>query len=330
MSAWADASASALDPRAARARRVILALAVAALACAVLFMTVGARGDWSFVLALRGGKLAGLALVGVAVAVATVLFQTLTENRILTPAVMGFDSLYVALQTAAVFLLGAQTATSIDPRLRFAGETALLVLAALALFRFLFDGRRGFHLVILSGLVFGILCRGVANLLQRILDPNDFSTLQALMFTRFNVIDTSHLPLAAALILLAGGLAWRNAPALDVLALGREPAIALGIDYRRMVTLLVVVIAVLVSVSTALVGPVLFFGVLVANLSYLLLGTDAHRYTLPGTALVAIICLAGGQTVLERGLGYNAALSVVIEFAGGIVFLFLLLRGARA
>ncbi|MFG1372435.1 iron chelate uptake ABC transporter family permease subunit [Xanthobacter oligotrophicus] len=293
------------------------------------FMTVGARGNWGFVLSLRGGKLAGLVLVGVAVAVATVLFQTLTENRILTPAVMGFDALYVALQTGLVFVLGGHGAAALDPRLRFAGEALVLAVVALGIFRFLFDGRRGFHLVVLAGLVFGILCRGLANLLQRILDPNAFSVLQSLMFSRFNVMDTSLLPVAAGAILAAGVLAWRLAPTLDVLALGRDTAINLGVDHRRMVTLLLLVIAVLVSVSTALVGPVLFFGLLVSNLAYLALGTDRHRYTLPGAALIAVACLAGGQTVLERGLGYDGALSVVIEFTGGIVFILLLLRGTR-
>lgn len=318
------------DARTVRAQRMLLLLALAALAAAAAFMTVGARGNWSFVLALRGGKLAGLALVGIAVGMATVLFQTLTENRILSPAVMGFDSLYVVLQTLAVLALGGQPAAGLDARLRFAIEAALLVGAALALFHLLFDGRRGLHLAVLSGLVFGILCRGLAGLIQRILDPNAFAVVQSLVFTRFNALDAGLLPLAAAAILAAGGVAWRLAPVLDVLALGRDAAITLGIDYRRMVTILVAVVAALVAVSTALVGPVLFFGVLVANLAYLALGTDAHRYTLPGAALIAVACLAGGQTILERGLGYDGALSMVIEFAGGLVFLFLLLRGQRA
>lgn len=317
------------DARSVRARRALLLLALAAVIAAACFMTVGARGGWGFVLSLRGGKLAGLVLVGTAVAVSTVLFQTLTENRILTPAVMGFDALYVAIQTAVVFALGAQGAAAIDPRLRFAGEAVLLAAAALGLFRWLFDGRRGFHLVVLAGLVFGILCRGLANLLQRILDPNEFSVLQSLLFTRFNVVDTALLPVAAVAILAAGALALRLAPTLDALALGRDTAINLGIDHRRMVTILILLVAVLVSVSTALVGPVLFFGLLVSNLAYLAIGTERHLHTLPAATLIAIACLAGGQTVLERLLGYDAALSVVIEFAGGIVFILLLLRGTR-
>lgn len=308
---------------------MLLLLLLAAMAAAAAFMTVGARGPWSFVLPLRGGKLAGLVLVGISIAVATVLFQTLTENRILTPAVMGFDALYVTLQTGAVFILGAAGASAIDPRQRFAGEALVLAGAVLILFKLLFDGRRGFHLVVLSGLVFGLMCRGLANLLQRLLDPNAFSVVQAMTFARFNTLDTTLLPVAAVLILAACAAALRLAPTLDVLGLGRETAINLGVDHRRLVTRLVFLVALLVSVSAALAGPVLFFGLLVSNLAYMALGTDRHRYTLPGAALIAVICLAGGQTVLERGLGYDAALGMVIEFAGGIVFILLLLKGAR-
>ncbi len=314
----------------ARARNVLLLLGFVALLAMASFMIVGARGNWGFVLTLRGGKLAGLVLVGIAVAVSTVLFQTLTENRILTPAVMGFDALYVTLQTLAVFSLGGGAATALDPRLRFFAEAALLTATALALFRWLFDGRRGLHLVVLSGLVFGVLCRGLANLLQRILDPNEFSVLQSMMFTRFNMVDTTLLPVAALIILAACVVVARLVPVLDVLALGRDAALSLGVDHGRTVMLLIVLVALLVSVSTALVGPVMFFGLLVSNLAYIALGTDRHRYTLPAAALIAIACLAGGQTVLERMLGYDAALSVVIEFGGGIVFILLLLRGARA
>ena len=102
------------------------------------FMTIGAKGNWDFVLPFRGGKLLGLVLVAYAVATATVLFQTITQNRILTPAVMGFDSLYVALQTALVFFLGTRDLATIDMRLRFVLEMVLMVALSMALFYWLF------------------------------------------------------------------------------------------------------------------------------------------------------------------------------------------------
>jgi iron complex transport system permease protein len=80
-------------------------------------------------------------------------------------------------------------------------------------------------------------------------------------------------------------------------------------------------------VSTALVGPVTFFGLLVANLAYQIAGTHKHRYILPVASLLAVICIVGGQLVLERIFAFDTALSIVIEFVGGIVFLALLIRG---
>ena len=81
-------------------------LATAALLCVIGFMTLGANGQWAFVLPFRGGKLAAMLLVAYAVAVSSVLFQTVTHNRILTPAIMGFDALYLLIQSLVVFGFG--------------------------------------------------------------------------------------------------------------------------------------------------------------------------------------------------------------------------------
>ena len=86
-------------------------------------------------------------------------------------------------------------------------------------------------------------------------------------------------------------------------------------------------VAVLVSVSTALVGPVAFFGLIVAGLAHGLMRTARHAALLPAAALSAAILLVGGQWLFERQLGQAATLSVVVEFAGGLFFLYLLLKG---
>ena len=109
------------------ARLALLGL-LALLACA-LFLTLGARGSWSFVLAYRGQKLAALVIVAVAIAVSSVLFQTVSENRILTPALMGFDALYALLQTVLVFTLGSAAVGAIEPRLLFLGEVGAMPVA---------------------------------------------------------------------------------------------------------------------------------------------------------------------------------------------------------
>ncbi|CUA99325.1 iron chelate uptake ABC transporter family permease subunit [Pannonibacter indicus] len=309
---------------------VLLLLGLLTLAAATAFMTLGVKAGWAFILPFRGQKLASLVLVAYAVAVSTVLFQTLTNNRILTPSIMGFDALYVLLQTVLVFTLGSAFVTSLDPRLLFVGEVAIMAGFSLILFQLLFSGAiKGLHLMMLVGILLGALFRSLAGFLQRVIDPNEFVVLQDRFFASFNAVDGTLLGVSALLIAGASLAAWRLGHTFDVMALGRDSAIMLGVDHARVTRQVLMIITVLVSVSTALVGPVTFFGLLTANLAYLLMPSGRHRHVLPAAVLIAIICLVAGQTVLERLLDFNTALAIVIEFAGGLFFIFFLLKGAR-
>ncbi len=309
---------------------VLLALAALTFLACVAFMTIGARGRWDFVLPFRGAKLATMVLVAYAVGVSTVLFQTITNNRILTPSIMGFDALYVLVQTTLVFVLGAARVSGLDSRLLFLGEVAVMVLFSALLHRWLFSGAgRSLHLLMLTGVVFGVLFRSLSNFMQRIIDPNEFVVLQDRLFASFNSADPRMLGISALLIGGASLLGWRIKHCFDVLALGRETAMNLGVDHRRMVALILVIVAVLVSVSTALVGPVTFLGLLVASMAYRLVPGSRHILILPAAVMLGVLCLVGGQVILERLLAFNSALSIVVEFVGGLVFLTLLLRGAK-
>ncbi|TWA63849.1 iron complex transport system permease protein [Azospirillum brasilense] len=299
-----------------------------------LFMTLGARGKWDFILAFRGTKVAAMVLVGYAVAVSTVLFQTITNNRILTPSVMGFDHLFRLIQTVLVFQFGSGLVASLDPRLRFGVEVASMVVFSGLLYWWLFNGagrgdnRRSLHLLLLVGIVFGVLFRSVTSFLQRVIDPNEFLTVQDRLFANFNRVDVQLLAVSALVVLAVSLAGWRWMRTYDVLALGRDAAINLGVEHRRAVMGVLVMVSILVSVSTALVGPVTFFGLLVANLAYLVIRSHRHALILPAAVLLAVLTLVAGQLVLERVFGYNAALSIVIEFVGGLAFLFILVRGS--
>lgn len=308
-------------------RLAVLGL-LALLACA-LFLTLGARGSWSFILSYRGQKLAALVIVAIAIAVSTVLFQTVSENRILTPSIMGFDALYALLQTVLVFAVGSLAVGAIEPRLLFIGEIAAMMAFSLTLYRGLFSGAvRSLHLLMLVGIVFGILFRSLSGLMQRLIDPNEFVVLQDRLFASFNTTRGDLLIVAAVLVLATLVPIGRKLPAFDVLALGRNAAIGLGVDHARTVRLTLVLVSVLVSVSTALVGPVTFFGLLVASLAYRVTPSHRHVHILPAAVLLAILCLVGGQTLLERVFAFDTALGIIVEFVGGLVFLVLLLRGA--
>lgn len=307
----------------------VAVLAVLALAAIVVFMTLEARGSWSFIIPFRGRKVLGMVLVGTAIAASTVLFQTITTNRILTPSIMGFDALYMLIQTVAVFYLGSATFITLDRNLMFVVELAVMMAFSGALFYWLFVvAQRSLHLLVLVGIVFGMMIRSFTGLLQRVMDPLAFAVLQDAGFASFNSIDRTLLLISTLIVALVLFFMWRLRFTLDILALGRDMAINLGVNYQRSVMLVLAGVTALVSVSTALVGPITFFGLLVANLAYVLIRSYRHRVIIPAAALLATITLIAGQTVLERVFQFDTSLSVIIEFAGGLLFIYLLVRGA--
>lgn len=308
--------------------KVLLVLGLLAGACILLFMTLGVHGSWDFVLPFRAGKVATMLLVAYAIAVSTVLFQTATGNRILTPAIMGFDALYVLIQTCLIFFAGSGAVAAYDQRLMFALEASAMVAFSGLLYWALFSaGQRSLHMLVLTGVVLGVLFRSLSSFLQRVIDPNEFAFLQDRFFASFNNPHQGLLLISAIAVLAASALGLRALRSWDVLTLGREVAVGLGVAHRREVTRILVIVAVLVSVSTALVGPVTFFGLLVAHLAYMLMPSFRHIHVLPAAFLIAAICLVGGQTVLEQAFAFDTNLRVIIDFLGGITFIALLMRG---
>lgn len=309
------------------AKRLTL-MALALLGLSAVYLLPGLGPKWQFVLSLRATRWAGLLLVGVAIAVATVLFQTVTRNRILTPQIMGIDALFIFLQTLLVALLGPIGFAAFPNAASFAVEVTVLIVACLLLFGTLL-GRSAQDIprMVLTGVILGVLFRSAAGFLSRLMDPNAFATVQAETQASFSRIDASLLPYAAVATLVTCLIALRISPKLDVLALGRPAAVSLGLGHDRMVLAVLALVAVLVAVATALVGPMAFLGLIVAALARPLAGSERHRDILLAAMLLSGVLLVGGQTLFERALGQQSTMPAVVEFVGGLVFLGLLLKG---
>jgi iron complex transport system permease protein len=305
----------------------ILLAATVAVVCFFLFFDL--KGNVGYILPRRAIKVAAMLLVAVAVGVSTLLFQTVTANRILTPSIMGFDSLYILVQTVLAFTLGAAAVVAAPPTLQFGVEVLLMVMFSALLYRWMFTGAtRSLHLLLLVGVVLGSLFRGLSSLLQRLMEPSEFIILQDLFFASFNNVDPALLGVSAGIVAVVCAVVWRARHTLDVLALGRDVAINVGVDHRKVVMRVLLGCSLLVAVSTALVGPVTFFGLLVVSLGYQLCRGFSHSWLLPIVVLIGAVALVGGQLLLEQVFGFSTALSVVIEFTGGILFLYLLLKGS--
>lgn len=308
----------------------ILALVVVIAAVGVLTWDVpGAPGSRGFGIAvnLRVVSVATIALVACCQAVATVLFHTATANRILTPSIMGFDALYVVMQTALVFFFGSAALSATDGLLKVVVQSVLMVGFATLLYGWLFAGRRGnLHIMLLVGVVLGVGFGSLSTVMQRLLTPSDFDILSARLFGNLSNSDPDYLPWGALVVAGVLLLVWRARHRLDVLALGRETSLNLGLAYRLEVIGVLVLVAVLISVSTTMVGPMTFFGFIVATLAYQLSGSSQHRVVLPFAVLLGMATLLVGYFVLRHVFYAAGMLSIIIEFAGGLFFLVYLLR----
>ena len=175
----------------------------------------------------------------------------------------------------------------------------------------------------------GTLFKSMSTFMQVIMDPNEFDSLQAKLFASFSNINVNVLLISIIIILIVFAMMYDDVKNLDVLMLGREHAINLGVDYKALSKKVLFVVAILVSVSTALVGSITFLGVLVTNLTYESFKTYKHKYLLMGSSLISIIALVGGQFIVERILDYNSKISIIINFIGGIYFIYLLLKESK-
>ena len=301
-----------------------------ALACIAVYLLGDLSGNLNYILGRRAITLATLVVVAAAIGVSTVLFHTVTANRILTPSIMGLDSLYMALQTVAVFTLGAFGASSLPAPIMFGVELGAMVLFSLILFSVVM-GRYSSSLtmMLLVGVLIGGLFRGLSSFLQRLMSPEDFQVLSDRFFADFTGADPALLGLSSAIVVTLTAAAWWFRHELDVVGLGRDLAICLGINHRRVTMIVLVGVALLVGTSTALVGPTMFFGLLASHLAYRALGTQRHAWTIPGSILAGTVALVGGQWAFERVLGLEGSLSMIVEFVGGITFIVLLLAGGR-
>ncbi|ELK42248.1 iron chelate uptake ABC transporter family permease subunit [Brevibacillus agri] len=306
-------------------------MAIVAVALIAVFMLIDAGGNWDYVLPRRAKKILAIILTGCIIAFSTMVFQTITNNRILTPSIIGLDSLYMFIQTFVIFVFGSTHMTIMNKNVNFLISTGLMVLFAGVLYKFLFKREgQNIYFLLLIGLIFGTLFGSLSTFMQVLIDPNEFQIVQDKMFASFNNVNTDLLILSFVLVIAIGIYFWRYTKYLDVLSLGRDQAINLGLPYDFVVKRFLIVIAILVSIATALVGPITFLGLLVANLAHQFMKTYQHKYLLAGSALISVVALVGGLLVVERVFTFSTTLSVIVNFIGGVYFIYLLLKENKA
>lgn len=314
--------------------RKLMIMAGLAVIAALLYMLVDAHfGNeklFMYAMRIRTPKLIAMLITAFAIGGASIVFQSIINNTIVTPCLLGMNSLYTLIHTAVVFVAGSGSLLAVNSNAAFAVDLLLMGIAATIIYSYLFKKTNHNVLyVLLIGTVLSSFFGSIQTTLTRVMDPNEYDALLATLVASFSNINSeiivfSLVVLAAVIFFLRKELAL-----LDVITLGKEQAINLGVDYDRCIRRLLLGVTLFIAVATAMVGPISFLGLIIANLSRQLLKTYRHNLLILGSAFFGMIVLVGGQLIVEQVYSYAIPVSVFITVFGGIYFLYLLLAERR-
>ena len=309
--------------------RLLLLLLVASLSGLLYLMPM----DYpltGFIMKLRSQKLLAYLLVAITGGLATISFQTITENRFLTPSILGMESLYVFMQTIYLFFASKFIGNTSHPLLEF-----ILVLLIQCGFFFCLQPalkkllQQGFLFILLICMALGTLFRSASTFLQVLMDPNEYDKLQTKLFPSFQRMNMDILSVATIIIRLAGLYLLKKNAILDVFHLDKKIATILGVEVEKEQKKILWAIVLLTSTTTALVGPMMFFGFMMSNLAYLLIKEYQHKWLFSVAILLSFLSLTTGQMLVERVFQLQINVSMVIELVGGLFFFYLLAKEAK-
>ena len=318
--------------RANRRKLVILAVIVLLCAAGYMFYAVnfGNAKMFQYSMKLRSPKLIVMLITAFAIAGASLVFQTIINNIIVTPCLLGMNALYSLIHTAVVFVAGSTSILATNSNLSFAVDLVLMAVVATIVYGYLFEKTRHNVLyILLIGTVLTSFFSSIQTTMTRIMDPNEYDSLLETLVASFENVNTeviiaSLVVLAAVIFVLQKELAL-----LDVISLGKEQAINLGVDYDRCIRRLLIGVTLCIAVATAMVGPISFLGLIMANLARQFLRTFRHSQLILASTLFGMAILIGGELIVERVYHYAVPISVFIGVFGGIYFLYLLLTNKR-
>ena len=315
-----------------RRKLALLVFLVVVAAAAYLFTDVSFANErlFRYAMKIRIPKLIAMLVTAAAIGGASIVFQSVINNTIVTPCLLGMNSLYTLIHTAVVFVAGSGSFLVVNGNISFAVDLVLMGVAATVIYSYLF--RKTNHnilYVLLIGTVLTSFFGSIQSTLVRVMDSNEYDSLLASLVASFSNINSEIIVFAVLLLTVLIFALRRELALLDVLTLGRDQAVNLGVDYDRAIRRLLLGVALCIAIATAMVGPISFLGLIIANLSRQLLKTYRHSQLIAGSALFGMIVLAGGQMIVEQVFVYAVPVSVFITVGGGIYFLYLLLGKRR-
>jgi iron complex transport system permease protein len=312
--------------------RKIVVMSLLALIAAAAYMLVSVNPKFAaYAFKLRAPKLITILITAFAIGGATVVFQTVINNNIVTPCLLGMNSLYTMVHTMIVFFFNTGSVAFANRNVSFAIDLVVMSFASMIIYGWLFKKTKYNVLyVLLVGTVLANFFGSMQSTMTRVMDPNEYDALLVTLVASFSKVNADIITFALALMAAVIFALRKELALLNVITLGKTQAINLGVDYDRTIRRLLLGVTIFITIATALVGPISFLGLIIANLSRQLFKTYKHTYLIAGSALFGMIALVAGQAVVEHVFVYSVPVSVFVTVSGGVYFLFLLMRRKAA
>lgn len=306
-------------------------LAVLMLVAVVLFMTwdvnFGNPKFFKFSMKIRSPKLLAMLVAAFSIGAASIIFQSIINNQIVTPCLLGMNSLYTLMHTAVYFVFGSASFLAVNANAAFIVDLIVMVVVATFIYGFLFKKTNHNVLyVLLIGTVLSSFFGSIQETMVRVMDPNEYDALLLTLVAGFENINGEIIAACVAILAVLTFLLRKELALLDVITLGKDQAINLGVDYDKTIGKLLVGVTACIAVATAMVGPVSFLGLIIANLGRQIMKTYRHTHLILGASLFGMMTLVAGQWLVEHVFTYAVPVSVFITLGGGIYFLYLLLK----
>ena len=308
----------------------LIILFAAVLAAVGFYLMIGSHPEkpklFRYIMSLRLPTLCCMVIASLSIGVATLIFQSIVNNRIVTPALLGMNSIYSFLHTAAVFVLGTGSQLYLNANLAFAVDLISMGVIATLLYWYLFriTGHNILY-IMLIGTVLSSLFGSLQTSMIRVMDPNEYDALLTTLVADFNNVNGEIIAFAVIALAAIGIILRKELGLLDVISMGRNQAINLGVDYDTTIRKLLFGVVLCMAIATATIGPVSFLGLIVANLSRQVLKTYRHSHLIIGASLMGMLALIGGQLISQHIFHFTVPVSTFVTIAGGVYFLYLLL-----
>ncbi len=236
----------------------LVIMSVIALICCLLYMFIAVKFHnpklFNYAMKTRAPKLIVMLITSFAIGSASLVFQSIINNTIVTPCLLGMNSLYTLIHTAVFFFLGSSSIVANNGNVAFVIDLVLMGVIATFIYSYMFKKTNHNVLyVLLIGTVLTSFFSSIQTTLTRVMDPNEYDVLLGTLVASFSNVNTEVIVIS---VVILAGLIFvlrKEIAVLDVLTLGKDQAINLGVDYDKCVRKLLLGVTICIAVATAMV-----------------------------------------------------------------------------